>query len=103
MQTLYNYGARKIAIFGLGPIGCIPQEALSSRPNLLGCVENTNKAVRQFNNRLKPLVDDLNAKHPGAHFTYINVSNFAPVIGKLHVSSRNIVPFSNICRGLKGG
>ncbi|WOH11973.1 hypothetical protein DCAR_0831469 [Daucus carota subsp. sativus] len=84
LSTLYNYGARKIAIFGLGPIGCIPQEALSSRPNLLGCVENTNKAVQQFNNRLKPLVDDLNAKHPGAHFTYINVSNFAPVIGVLN-------------------
>ncbi|KAK1378531.1 GDSL esterase/lipase [Heracleum sosnowskyi] len=84
LTTLYNYGARKIAVFGLGAIGCTPQASVSNKPNLLGCVDSTNKAVEHFNNKLKPLVEDLNRKHAGAHFIYVNVSNFSPEIGVLN-------------------
>ncbi|XP_074339340.1 GDSL esterase/lipase At4g18970-like [Apium graveolens] len=84
LTALYNSGARKIAVYGLGPIGCIPQESRTNKRNLLGCVDSINKAVEQFNSKLKPLVDDLNKKNAGAHFTFINVANFSPDFGVLN-------------------
>lgn len=83
LQALYNYGARKIAMFGLGPIGCTPEEIRTFPTNLSGCVENKNNAVTLYNDRLKSLVDDLNANLSDAHVTYINVWNFFPTIGRL--------------------
>lgn len=83
LQTLHNYGARKIALFGLGPIGCTPEEIRTFPTNLSGCVDNINNAVTLYNDRMKPLVDGLNANLSDAHFTYINVWSFSPTIGRL--------------------
>ncbi|KAL1805719.1 hypothetical protein ACET3Z_028787 [Daucus carota] len=83
IKVLYNSGARKIALFGLGPIGCTPEEIRTFPRNLSGCVDNLNNAVAQFNNRMKPLVDGLNANLSDAHVTYVNISNFSPQIGLL--------------------
>ncbi|KAI3796742.1 hypothetical protein L1987_39425 [Smallanthus sonchifolius] len=73
-MSLYNLGGRKIVVFGLGLIGCAPAEI-----SILGteggpCVDFINDAVRQFNNKLKPIVDDMNAHNADAKFTFINVS-----------------------------
>lgn len=68
-------GARKVAIFGLGRLGCMPIEV-----GLFGditdseCVDFVNDAVQIFNSRLETLVDGLNANLSDAHFTYINMS-----------------------------
>ncbi|KAL3528218.1 hypothetical protein ACH5RR_012874 [Cinchona calisaya] len=73
LTTLYIYGARKIALFGLGAIGCAPAEI-----NMFGtaaCVDSINSAVQLFNDRLRPLVDYLNARLPGAKFIYLNASS----------------------------
>ncbi|KAK1378530.1 GDSL-lipase protein [Heracleum sosnowskyi] len=83
ITTLYNYGARKIALYGLGPIGCTPEEIRTFPTNLSGCVDNINIAVALYNDRMKPLVDSLNANLSDAHVTFINVWNFAPVLGLL--------------------
>lgn len=83
ITTLYNYGARKIALFGLGPIGCTPEEIRSFPTNLSGCVDNINNAVTLYNDRMKPLVDGLNTNLSDAHVTYINIWSFSPTIGLL--------------------
>lgn len=77
-KTLYIYGARKVAIFGVGLIGCIPQE-LSLYPPRNGspCVDAINNAVGLFNTRLVSLINQLNTKLPNAQFTYINSTNIA--------------------------
>ncbi|KAI3818682.1 hypothetical protein L1987_12497 [Smallanthus sonchifolius] len=70
---LYNYGARKVALHGLGPIGCTPFEL--SRHSMDGsCVEYINKGVQLFNHRLKLLVDELNndTSLQDAKFIYLN-------------------------------
>lgn len=76
-QSLYNLGARKIAVFGLGFIGCTPYEIARFGTNGQPCVESINNAVSLFNDKLKPLVDDLNNNFPEARFTFINITSIS--------------------------
>ncbi|CAI9087873.1 OLC1v1022059C1 [Oldenlandia corymbosa var. corymbosa] len=71
LTTLYNYGARKFALFGLGPSGCTPFELNLYPTNT--CVKAVNEAVQLFNGKLLKLVDDLNKRLPRAKFIYLNV------------------------------
>ncbi|CAO2823471.1 unnamed protein product [Amaranthus hypochondriacus] len=70
LQVLYNSGARKVAIFGVGQLGCIPAEIAMN--NATQCVQQINQAVELFNSKLISLVDYFNARLPGANFTFIN-------------------------------
>lgn len=73
-QTLYNYGARKVAVHGLGLVGCTPYEM--SRHSLNdSCVEYINTTVQLFNLNLKLLVDEFNSNTSleDAKFTYLNL------------------------------
>ncbi|EES19821.1 hypothetical protein BDA96_09G211000 [Sorghum bicolor] len=72
LQVMYRYGARKVALIGVGQVGCSPNELAQRSANGVTCVEQINAAVRMFNRRLVGLVDRFN-KLPGAHFTYINI------------------------------
>ncbi|XP_071935288.1 GDSL esterase/lipase At1g29670-like [Coffea arabica] len=100
LMTLYNYGARKLVLFGLGPLGCIPTE-ISMFPTPT-CVDSINDAVQLFNDRLKQLVEDLNTKLSQAKLIYINVSSIqfgAPAsIAELVGLERDIPPFANTKR-----
>ncbi|RCV27346.1 hypothetical protein SEVIR_5G320400v4 [Setaria viridis] len=71
LRTLYNYGARKVALMGVGQVGCSPNELAQRSPDGATCVSEINAAIDIFNRRLVALVDQFNAL-PGAHFTYIN-------------------------------
>ncbi|RZR89158.1 hypothetical protein BHM03_00016827 [Ensete ventricosum] len=70
-KTLYNYGARKVALMGVGQVGCSPSELAQRSPDGVTCVEEINSAIRVFNAKLIGVVDELNALD-GAHFIYIN-------------------------------
>lgn len=77
LKTLHFLGARKIAVFGLGLIGCTLGEIFTFGTNGSLCVDKINSAVQPFNQRLIKLVDDLNSKLSGAQFTYIGASSNA--------------------------
>ncbi|XP_057764175.1 GDSL esterase/lipase At4g18970-like [Salvia miltiorrhiza] len=86
LTTLYNLQARKVAVFGLQPLGCIPRELFLYPPKGTACVDFINDAVRLFNTKLISLVRHLNTNLPGANFTYINTygilsGNFAATLG----------------------
>jgi GDSL-like Lipase/Acylhydrolase len=68
---LYNYGARKVVLIGVGQVGCSPNELSQRSQDGATCVGNINSAIQIFNNKLISLVDQFNSL-PGAHFTYIN-------------------------------
>ncbi|MED6155124.1 hypothetical protein PIB30_002327 [Stylosanthes scabra] len=72
LRTLYNYGARKMALFGVGQIGCSPNELAQNSPDGRTCVQRINSANQLFNNGLRSLVDQLNNQLPDAKFIYIN-------------------------------
>ncbi|KAJ9536035.1 hypothetical protein OSB04_un000795 [Centaurea solstitialis] len=75
LKRLYKLGGRKVALFGLTQIGCTPLEVKKFGSNGKPCVESINDAVNLFNDRLKPLVDDLNNDNPDARFTFINITS----------------------------
>lgn len=66
-----------MAVFGLGKIGCAPEELNMNGINAFGCDENINSVVKLFNDRLIPLVIRLNHNLPGAIFTFINVDSIS--------------------------
>ncbi|CAI8593105.1 unnamed protein product [Vicia faba] len=73
LKILYNYGARKMALFGVGQIGCSPSELAQNNPDGRTCVARINSANQLFNNGLKSLVDQFNNQFPDARFIYVNV------------------------------
>ncbi|KAL8268298.1 hypothetical protein R6Q59_002096 [Mikania micrantha] len=106
LKFLYQLGARKIAVFGLGLIGCSPAEITLLGTNGAPCVEPLNNAVKLFNERLEPLIDTLNNELYNARFTFINISNFyaAPDVSGLSkvpccpLSPKGLcVPYSTPC------
>ncbi|KAA8519593.1 hypothetical protein F0562_013962 [Nyssa sinensis] len=72
IKTLYNQGARKVALFGIGLIGCIPAEVTMYGTNGSACVDWINNYVQLFNDKLVSLVDELNNDLTDAKFIYIN-------------------------------
>ncbi|XP_062095940.1 GDSL esterase/lipase At5g45670-like [Humulus lupulus] len=72
LKTLYNYGARRFALFGIGQIGCSPNELAQNSQDGKTCVEKINSANRIFNSRLKGTVDQLNSQFTDARFIYID-------------------------------
>ncbi|TKW26331.1 hypothetical protein SEVIR_3G181000v4 [Setaria viridis] len=72
LQVMYRYGARKVAVIGVGQVGCSPNELAQRSPDGATCVEAINAAIRIFNQRLVGLVDRFNRQLPGARFTYVN-------------------------------
>jgi len=70
---LYNNGARKLALFGVGQIGCSPNALAQNSPDGRTCVARINSANQLFNNGLRSLVDNFNNQFPDAKATYVNV------------------------------
>ncbi|KAM5568726.1 GDSL esterase/lipase [Rosa sericea] len=74
LTRLYNLGARKMVVVGVGPIGCIPyQRDINIVADPDSCVELTNQLARSFNSKLQTLVTELNTNLTGAKFVYANV------------------------------
>ncbi|KAI4377220.1 hypothetical protein MLD38_014885 [Melastoma candidum] len=78
LMYLYDLGARKVAIIGLGLLGCAPQELSKfSASNGSTCIKKLNDAVIMFNDQLRPLVQRLNSNRTNATFTLIDMVSIA--------------------------
>ncbi|XP_039118392.1 GDSL esterase/lipase At1g71691-like [Dioscorea cayenensis subsp. rotundata] len=71
LMSLYNLGARKFMIAGVGAIGCTPNILAQNLQNQ--CSSEVNNLVMPFNGRVKTMVNNLNANLPGAKFIYIDI------------------------------
>ncbi|KAM7271124.1 hypothetical protein ACFE04_030338 [Oxalis oulophora] len=76
LKTLYNYGARKIVVNGIGEIGCVPfVRSVSGDPSK--CVKSMNDAAKLFNKRVVWLTRQLQKNFSDVKFLYIdNASPF---------------------------
>ncbi|KAG7966126.1 hypothetical protein I3843_08G034500 [Carya illinoinensis] len=72
LRSLHMLKARKVVVYGLGLLGCIPYEVRLYGANVSGCVDKINEAVMLFDNGLKSLVSDLNNNLTNATFIFIN-------------------------------
>ncbi|XVE98810.1 hypothetical protein REPUB_Repub03eG0140700 [Reevesia pubescens] len=114
IKTLYDDGARKFAVYGLGQIGCTPNSIRVHGTNGSLCVDKLNMAATLFNNRLMPLIKELNRNLTDAKFTYLNPAPNPVVLLKFVTNAsccktgggggelclRNSKPCSNRCRYL---
>lgn len=69
---MYNYGARKFVLIGVGQIGCSPNALAQNSPDGSTCVARINSANQIFNSKVRGLVDEFNGNTPDAKFIYIN-------------------------------
>ncbi|KAL6961926.1 hypothetical protein U1Q18_036886 [Sarracenia purpurea var. burkii] len=73
LTRLYNLGARKFALAGLGLMGCIP--SILAQSSTGRCSEDVNQLMLPFNANVKMMINQLTANLPGSHFTYVDVQN----------------------------
>ncbi|XP_058219740.1 GDSL esterase/lipase At5g45960-like [Rhododendron vialii] len=82
LQRLLDQGARKIAVNGLPPLGCIPVgiTLLPATPrntqvvtrSQRQCLDYVNVISSDFNSMLQEELDDLQSEHPEIKITYID-------------------------------
>ncbi|XP_027332435.1 GDSL esterase/lipase At2g42990-like [Abrus precatorius] len=64
VKELYALGARKLAITGLVPIGCLPLERATNILGYHGCNEEYNSVALSFNKKLDNVISKLNKELP---------------------------------------
>lgn len=73
MQELYSLGARRIVVFGLPPLGCVPVSKTVSGGENRDCVETYNQAATLFNHELSNNLEQLNVDLSGSRIIYLNI------------------------------
>ncbi|KAL8468332.1 hypothetical protein ACS0TY_031531 [Phlomoides rotata] len=80
-------GSRKIVVYGLTTLGCIPEELIrypthgsayvDSINNGAACVDSINNGVDLYNKKLFSLLNDLNDNLAGARFVFVNLTDLS--------------------------
>ncbi|KAD4583970.1 hypothetical protein E3N88_21571 [Mikania micrantha] len=72
LQKLYNLGARRIGVFGIPPIGCLPSQRTLKGGTQRQCAEKYNELAALFNTKLSMEISYLNYNLPLARMVYID-------------------------------
>ncbi|KAB2081923.1 hypothetical protein ERO13_A05G157400v2 [Gossypium hirsutum] len=83
LQDLWDEGARRIAVTGLPPMGCLPAViTLYSKNAILerGCIENLSQVGMEYNQMLQNELNSMQGRlaHLDAKITYVDI--FTPLI-----------------------
>nr|XP_016482114.1 PREDICTED: GDSL esterase/lipase EXL1-like isoform X3 [Nicotiana tabacum] len=70
---LYTLGTRKIWVFGIPPIGCLPSQRQKSGGLARVCVEEYNQAAQLANTKLAAKIDSLSEILPQSELVFINI------------------------------
>ncbi|KZV16545.1 hypothetical protein F511_11377 [Dorcoceras hygrometricum] len=77
VQELHKLGARKFAVFGIPPIGCLPLQRTLAGGSVRTCSVSYNQAAQLVNSKLSPRLNELNQDLPQSRVVYIDV--FSPL------------------------
>lgn len=72
-RTLYQYGARRILMFGAPPIGCVPSQRTVAGGPTRDCVVRFNDACKLFNAKLSAKIDGLSRTLQDTTLIYIDI------------------------------
>ncbi|MCD7453573.1 hypothetical protein HAX54_021370 [Datura stramonium] len=76
VQELYKLGARKIGVFGVPPIGCLPsQRTLAGGLTRHQCVEEYNQAAQLANTKLLAAIASLSKNLLQSKLVFIDIYN----------------------------
>ncbi|KAK9276360.1 hypothetical protein L1049_005892 [Liquidambar formosana] len=70
IDQIYKLGARRIGLFSLGPVGCVPARTLLPNAPVDRCFGKMNRMVKNYNMGLESLVKDMPIRYPGAVGVY---------------------------------
>ncbi|XP_009597060.1 GDSL esterase/lipase At1g71691-like [Nicotiana tomentosiformis] len=73
LMRLYNLGARKFVIGGVGLMGCIPSILAQSQNG--ACSDEVDQLVLPFHNNVRSMLNNFNTNLPGSKFVYIDIRN----------------------------
>ncbi|XVE50734.1 hypothetical protein DITRI_Ditri01bG0187300 [Diplodiscus trichospermus] len=73
IRELYKLGARKIAISGLPPMGCLPLERTTNMFSGSECIKEYNNVAKDFNNKLGGSITELKQELGGIQLVQTNV------------------------------
>ncbi|KAI4327766.1 hypothetical protein L6164_020190 [Bauhinia variegata] len=82
LQELYGVGARRIGVFGLTALGCVPSQRTVAGGVGRACVDSSNQAASLFNSKLSSQMSALNKKFPDARLVYLDSYN--PLLDMIH-------------------
>lgn len=74
-KEIYGLGARRIAVFGAPPIGCVPSQKTLAGGIFRECAEDHNQAAKLFNAKLIAKLDSLNINLPNSRMVYVDIYN----------------------------
>lgn len=70
LGSIYRLGGRRIAVFSLGPVGCVPARVLLPKAPVDKCFGRMNVMVKKYNKGLESLVREMPIRYPGAVAVY---------------------------------
>ncbi|XP_027347796.1 GDSL esterase/lipase EXL3-like [Abrus precatorius] len=75
LQELYGLGARRIGVFGLPAVGCVPSQRTIGGGMHRTCFDSSNQAATLFNSKLSYQMDALGKKFSDARLVYLDSYN----------------------------
>ncbi|XP_050226884.1 GDSL esterase/lipase 7-like [Mercurialis annua] len=97
-ERLYILGVRKILMFEIGPIGCIPSISRSRHGAIRNekCEEGANQMVSYFNDKLAAMLQNLTSTLPDSTFVYGH-ANWLGYDAVINPSRYGLMDTSNPC------
>ncbi|KAK7280768.1 hypothetical protein RJT34_25835 [Clitoria ternatea] len=74
-KELYKVGARRVGVFSVPPVGCVPFQRTMAGGAERKCVQEYNNAVMLFNEKLSKEINSLNQNLPNSRVVYLDVYN----------------------------
>ncbi|CAH9067966.1 unnamed protein product [Cuscuta epithymum] len=73
IQELYSLGARRIGVFSVPPIGCLPSQRTLGGGKSRGCAENYNDAAKLANSKFSATLQSLSTTLPKSKLVFIDI------------------------------
>ncbi|KAG1354136.1 GDSL esterase/lipase EXL3 [Cocos nucifera] len=77
VKDLVNLGAKKVAVLGIPPIGCIPSQRAVAGGKTKDCVADRNQLAQLYNSKLKEL-QSLTSRNQGTKLIYVDI--YSPLL-----------------------
>lgn len=66
VDQIYKLGARRIALFSLGPVGCVPARTLIPATPVNRCFGKMNRMAKNYNKGVENIARNIPKKYPGS-------------------------------------
>uniref|UniRef100_J3L8Q0 GDSL esterase/lipase EXL3 n=2 Tax=Oryza brachyantha TaxID=4533 RepID=J3L8Q0_ORYBR len=76
VDELVKAGARKVAMIGMPPIGCVPSQRTLSGGMERGCSEGHNEIAEAYNSGMKRRMEEMARRQPGTKLVFMDIYGF---------------------------